>query len=317
MPQPTGRDLYVDQILSDVLVGYKNPAFIAGEIGNPLRVTRDTGIVPKVLQSQFFRNASLARRPGTKATESGFGTDLTDTYYLPMFSHAARVHDSDRENAAGGPFELDSLATQLAGNVIDLKREVTLAAAFFASSKGWVDLTVGTDFTAWDDQAASNPALDIDKAKDTAEGKIGAEPRLLIVGKQAYTNGLKWNPALIDVFRFTQKGVLTEAMVAEVLDVDLKIGRAIYTTSVEGTAESSVSYSRIWGKHALLLNQPSSLMMSAPSLLRIICGSHSGEKWVRRIRYEEEMFDKFEANTKFSYKQVDARGGTFFGSVTS
>lgn len=317
MPQPTGRDLYVDQILTNILVGYKNANFISGAIGVPLRVTRDTGIIPQLLQSQWFRNLANPRKAGSKATESGFGTDLTMTYYLSMFSHAVRIMDNDRENAAGGPFELDRLATLLAGNVVDLKREITLAAAFFASSKGWTDLAAGTDFTAWDDLASANPMLDVDKARDVQQGKTGADPRQLIVGRQVFTNGLKWNPALLDVIRFTQKGVLTQAQIAEILDVDLLVGSGIYTTSPEGTAEASVSYTRIWGKSALLLNNPTSLDMSAPALARVTQSMNGGEKWVRRFRYDEEMFDKIEANTKFQYKQVDARAGTFFGTVVS
>jgi len=317
MPSPTGRDLYLDQALTNILVGYQNANFIAGLIGAGLPVTKRTGVIPQILQSQWFRNLAQPRKPGAKATESGFGTDLTMTYYLPMYSHAVRVMDDDRELAAGGVFNLDVLATKLAGNVIDLKREITLATNFFATSKGWTDKVAGTDFTAWDDLAESNPALDVDKERDTMEGKIGAAPRLLVVGKEAYTRGLKWNPALLDVIRFTQRGILTSAQVAEILDVDLLIGSAIYTSSVEGTAEASVSYTRVWGKHALLLNQPASLDMAAPGLARITRATAGSERYVRRIRYDEEMFDKIEANTEFAYKQIDARAGTFLSTVVS
>lgn len=317
MPAPTGRDLYVDQLLTNILVGYRNLAFIAGEIGNPLKVNQITGIIPKILQSQWFRNLAQPRKGGTKATESGFGTDITATYLLSRFSHAVRVLDDDRKVAAGGPFEMDKLATMLAANIVDLKREITLSAAFFASGKGWTDLAAGADFTAWDDLAASNPMLDVDKARDTMEAKIGASPRTLIVGRDVYTRGLKWNPALLDVIRFTQKGVLSQAQVAEILDIEIKVGSAIYTTAVEGTAESSVTYSRVWGKSALLLNQPAGLDMTAPGLARISRTVAGGERWVRRFRYDEEEYDKFEANTEFQYKQIDARAGTFFGTVVS
>lgn len=317
MPQPTGRDLYVDALLTNILVAYKNPAFIADQIGSPLPVNRTTGLIPKLLQSQFFRNLAQPRKGGSKATESGYGTDVTATYYLPRYSHAIRVLDDDRGNAAGGPFMLDSLATRMAGTVVSLKQEVTLSAAFFASSKGWTDKTVGTDFTAWDDAAASNPMLDVDKFRDEIEGKIGSEPGLMVVGKDAYTRGLKWNPALLDVIRFTQKGVLSEAQVAEILGLQILVGKAIYTTDPEGVAEAAVAYTRVWGKHALILNNPTSLDMAAPALARIFREANGGVQWVRRFRYDEEEFDKFEANAEFAYKQIDARAGTFMGSVVA
>lgn len=317
MPSPTGRDLYVDQILTNILVGYRNLAFIAGEIGNPLKVNMLTGIIPKILQSQWFRNLATPRKSGSKATESGFGTDITTTYLLSRFSHAVRVLDDDRKTAAGGPFELDKLAAMLAANIVDLKREITLAASFFAASKGWTDLAPGSDFVAWDDASTSNPMLDVDKARDTMESKIGASPRLLIVGRDVFTRGLKWNPALLDTVRFQQKALLNQAQIAEILDVQLMVGSAIYTTAMEGTAESSVTYTRVWGKSGLLLNQPQGLDMTAPGLLRISRTVAGGERWVRRFRYDEEEYDKFEANTEFQYKQADARAGTFFGTVVS
>lgn len=317
MPQPTGRQLYVDALLTNMLVGYSNPDYIAGQIGNPLPVFRTTGLIPKVLQSQFFRNLAQPRKGGSKATESGYGTDLTATYYLPRYSHAVRVLDDDRDNSAQGPFALDSLATKLVANVMLLKQEVTLAAAFFASSKGWSDKAAGTDFTAWDDLATSNPMLDVDKFVDEIEGKIGTEPRTLIVGKEAYTRGLKWNPALLDVVRFTQKGVLSSDQIAEILNLRILIGKAIYTTDPEGTAEASVAYTRVWGKHALLLNNPQSLEMTAPALVKIFRQTRGSEIYMRRFRYEEEEYDKFEGNSEFAYKQIDGRAATYLGNVTS
>lgn len=317
MPTPSGRDLYLDQVITNLLIGFENFDFIADSIGRPISVDKDTGVIPKVLQSQFFRDLATPRKAGGKATESGFGTDLTTLYYLRRFSHAVRVLDTDRDAAGGTPFDMDMLASKLASTIVDLKQEVTLASLFFAASKGWTDKTVGTDFTAWDDAGAANPMLDIDKFRDEVSGKVGAEPRTLVVGQEAFTRGLKWNPALIDVVRFTSKGVLSAAQVAEILDITLKIGKAIYTTSVEGTAEASVTYTRIWGKKALLLSEPSETQMVAPALVKLYRKTAGAARWIRRIRYNEEEYDKFEANRKFQYKQTEARAGVFMDNVVS
>jgi hypothetical protein len=315
MPTPSGRDLYLDQVITGLLIGYKNHDFIADDLGRPIGVDKDTGVIPKILQSMWFRDLAQARKPGAKATESGFATDLSTLFYLREYSHAVRVLDSDRDAAGGTPFEMDMLASQLAANVVDLKQEILVATSYFASGKGWADKTVGTDFNAWDDIAQANPMLDVDKFRDEVSGKVGAEPRTLVVGQEAFTRGLKWNPALIDVVRFTSKGVLTAAQVAEILDVTLKIGKAIYTTDPEGTAEGSVSYTRIWGKHALLLSEPSETQMVAPALIKLFRKTSGAARWTRRFRYDEERYDKFEGNRKFQYKQGDTRAGVFMGSV--
>lgn len=317
MPMPSGRDGYVDQLLTNFVGGYRNTALIANQIGKRLPVPRTTGLIPKLLQSYHFRDLATARRSGAKATESGFGTDLTPTYLLKRYSHAIRVLDQDRDDAAGGPFNYDTIAARLAADIVDLKREITFASNNFGASKGWTDKTVGVDFTAWDDAAASNPMLDVDKFRDEIEGKIGAEPGVLIVGKEAFTRGLKWNPALLDVIRFTQKGVLSAAQVAEILNVRILIGAAIYTTSVEGTAEGSVTYTRVFGKHALILHQPEGNDMVAPAVLQLFREKNGAERWIRRFRYDEEEYDKFEGNCEFQFKQWDTRAGISLPSCVS
>lgn len=318
MPAPTGRDLYVDVPVTTALVGWSNPALIAGSLGTPVPVSQQTGIYPKILQSQFFRDLALPRKAGGKATESGFGTDLTATYYLPRYSHATRILDDDRRFAGYGPFDLDMLAAKLAYGIVDLKREVKFATDLFASGKGWNDKAAGTDFTAWDDAAGSNPMLDVAKFIDEIEGKIGVEPNVLVLGKVPFTNGLRWNPALLDLVRFTQKPLLSIEDVQTMLGIRLVIGRAIYTTSQEGTAEASVTYTRVWGKSGLLMNMPDTAMMTVPAVARLVYSAVPGsERYVRRFRYAEEEYDKLEANAYFAYKQIDGRAGTFLGSVVS
>jgi hypothetical protein len=92
---------------------------------------------------------------------------------------------------------------------------------------------------------------------DEIEGRIGARPNTLVIGKQVW-NQLRWHPDLLDSIKWTQRGVLTEDLVASLLGVErLLIGRALVTTTPEGTAESSVTYSRLGQVGAVPVRAPS------------------------------------------------------------
>lgn len=312
MPQPSGSELYVDRPLTGLIVGYKNNAFIADMIFPRFGVDAPTGIIPKVLQSQWFRNLAKPRTSGSMSTRSGFGVDLTATYLVRRYSHGAEVLDDDRSMAAMGPFDLDRLSSQMAVNAIRLKRELLFAADLFAASKGWTDKTGSSDFTQWDDYAASNPGPDVDGWKDAQEALIGAEPRKMVMGKRVASR-LRWHPQIVDIMPTTQLRLVTAEVLKAAFDLDeIMVGRAIYTTSAQGTAEASVSYTRIWGNHALLLHAPAPGEMVAPAGYKFVWQRvPNADEFIKRMRREEEEKDIFEANSYLQYKQIDGRAGTF------
>lgn len=318
MPQPTGRQLRVDAVNTAMLVGYRNLDMIADLIFPYVGVNKRSGIIPQLKQSQFFRDLATKRVSGTKARRSGYETDLTMTYFADRYSHGVEVYDEDRDDAAE-PFKLDQLASMKAADVVALKREVLFAASFFAASKGWTDKTAGVDFQKWDDYVAGLPLVDIDKFKDEVEGKIGKEPDTLVIGKATWPKW-RWNPQLVDTIKHTQRGTVSLELAAELMGLRrILVGRAIYTTDPEGTAEASVTYTRVWGKNALLLHAPQSIgQMIAPAGVRVVWERvPSAQQYIRRIRDEELECDVFEGNCYVQFKQVVGRAGIFLPTITN
>ena len=56
MPQPTSSQVWVDQLLTNVSAGYTNAEFIADSLFPMLPVQKQSGILPIINQSAFFRN---------------------------------------------------------------------------------------------------------------------------------------------------------------------------------------------------------------------------------------------------------------------
>ena len=311
--QPTGRDLRVDLLNTQLLVGYRNGDYIADEVFPIVPVNKQGGIIPQIAQSQFFRNLARKRAPGTKSQGSGWNTDLTATYFAERTSFRSEVSDDDRDNAAGGPFELDRIASQRSADLVLLEREIALSTNFFTTSVWGADKVGGTDYTKWSDYAGGTPLVDISSFSDEIEGKVGVEPDTLVIGKQVWVK-LKWAPQLVDSIKYTQTGQVSVALAAQLMELRrILVGRAIYTTSPEGTAEGSVTYSRVWGKHALLISAPPTIVPGRPHAGVTVVWNRvpNAQLYVKRMRDEEREVDIFEANSYYQQKKVIANSAEF------
>ena len=68
MPDPTPRDLHVDQLLTQISIAFKNPSYIADQMFPMVPVRKQSDKIPKYDQSFWFRDQAVIRAPGTKST---------------------------------------------------------------------------------------------------------------------------------------------------------------------------------------------------------------------------------------------------------
>lgn len=315
--QPTPQDLHVNALLTSLSIGYRNAAYIADRVFPIVRVNKQSDIVPAYNQSHWFRDNALVRAPGTVSEGGGYTVDTSASYFCNRFSRRFEIPDELRRNA-DAPWNLDNDATRFVTDKTMMRREVAFATDFFAASVWGTDKTGGTDFTKWSDYGASTPVVDVDEYKDTVEALTGAEPNRLAVGKQVHLQ-LKNHPSLIDRIKYTQRAQLTAELIGSLLETEYLVGRSIYTTTVEGTAEGSVTYTRIWGKGALMVHVP-----SAPSLLTPAAGYTfvwqlvpNAIQYIKRMRNEEKEIDIVEANTYFDQKATLTNAGLFMATAVA
>jgi len=314
---PTRTNLRVDVPLTNMSIGYRNPGYIADEmfLVSPSQVR--SGIVPKYDKSHWFRDAAQLRSPGAPSQGGGWDTDVSDTYYCHRFSFRYE-YDDDTAGEAMAPFNLDRDGVEFVTDKMQLRREIAFATDFFVTGVWGTSNTLsGTD--QWDDYAGSDPLGDIETAKDTVEGSAGVEPNSIALGKQVWIK-LKWHPDIIDTIKHTQRAQMTTEIFGGLAEIPkVLIGRGIYTTSAEGTAEASVSYTRIWGKNVLFLFVP-----PAPSLRTPAAGYTyvwqrvaSALQWIKRMRNEEREVTIIEGNSYFDQKATATDSGYWLGAVVS
>lgn len=312
MANATGRDLHVDKLLTQLSLAYRNPSYIADQIFPIVTVMKQSDKLVKYDKSHWFRDEAKLRAPGTKSQGGGWSVDTTATYFADRFSYRHEISDDDRANA-DEPFNLDSEATEFVTDKMQMRREVAFATDFFKTSVWGADKTGGTDFTVWSDYASSTPLTDISDWKDDVEGRIGREPNKLVLGKQVWTK-LKWHPDVIDTIKYTQRAQMTIELFAALAELEsVLIGRALRTTQAEGTAEASITLSRIWGKHGLLTYVPPrpSLMTPSAGYTFVWQRVPSAIQYIKRMRDDEREVDIIEGNSYFDQKAVGTDAGQF------
>lgn len=320
---PVARDLYVDQLLTNLVIGFSNPLYLADQLAPLVQVVKDSGIVPALMQSAFFRDSAQLRAPGTPSRGHGFSTDTSMTYTCRRYSFRTEIDDDTRRNA-GQPWNLDQIGAKLVTDKLQMKREVNWAGSNFKTGVFSQDVVGGTDFTRWNDVGGSNPHTDLEEYKGAIEGRIGVTPGVLVLGRDAWSKGLKFNPVLIDMIKYTDRGQLSVELAASLLELKkIHVGKAIYTTSPAGTAEASVSYSRIWTTgDALLMHVTDAPSLYEPSASYTFWVPREGApanapQYIKRMRNEESEIDIIEGNSYFDQKITMPRAGTFLSSVTN
>lgn len=314
---PTSRDVHVDGLLTNIAIAYSNLAYIADQIFPIVPVNKQSDLFPVFDQSAWFRDEARIRAPATKSEGGGWSVG-TDNYYCHRYSFRSEIPDEVRDNA-DSVFQLEANATNFVMDKIAMRREVAWAQDFFTTGV-WANDEVGaTDFDQWSDYGTSAPFVDLLNYQDEIEARIGREANTIVMGKQVW-NALKWHPDMVDTIKYTERGIPTEELFRAATGFSkVLIGRAIMTQDPEGTAEGSVTYTRIFGKHALVMYVP-----DAPSLMTPAAGYTftwrrvpNSINYVVRHRDNEREVDIIEGNTYFDQKVTAARAGTFLQNVVA
>ena len=316
MTQLSNRDLHVDALLTNLSVAYTNADYIADQIFPIVPVNKQSDIVPKYDQSHWFRNLAEKRAPGTKSKRSGFTVDVTDKYFCDRYSFGDEIADETRDNS-DAPFNLDVDSMEFVTDKTMMAREANFVADFMKTGVWGTDKAGTTDFTKFSDYAGSSPLEVITDYRDIVQGGIGRDVNTFVASRLIHSK-LKWHPDLIDMIKYTQKGQLTAELIAQLLEFErYLIGQAIQTTTAEGTAEASVSYSRMWGKDALMLYVPPrpSLKNPAAGYTFVWKRVANALQYIKRMRDEEREVDIIEANSYFDQKVTSAKSALFMDEV--
>ena len=305
MASPTQSQVHVNAAMTRVSIAYRNANYIAGEIfpGIPVENQSDEYFV--FSKADWFRNEAGPRAPGTRGPEVEYALS-SSTYSCRPISATKVVPDEVVDNA-DSPLRPRIEAVEYATDKVLLYMEHNVASKVFATST-WSGSA--TPATTWDDDA-SDPLNDVETARETVVGSIGREPNVCVIGREVWSD-LKNHPDLLERIKHTQTGIMTPELLAELFEVEkLLIGRAIYTTSQEGT---TASYSFLWGKDCWFGWVPSAAGLMIPAAGYVFTWKN---RTVEKFRRAEEKSDAYRAEVNFDAKVTSADAGYYMPDVVA
>jgi hypothetical protein len=343
MPNPTQSDLHVNVPLTMVSVAYVQSAdaYIADKVFPKVPVQKQSDLYWKYSKSDWRRTDVKRRAPSTESPGSGWNED-TDTYYAHVYAVHKDIDDQIRANADNN-FNLDRDSTEFVTNQMLLKRDIDWVNTFFKTGV-WANERTGVNGAAGGGGTGTNGApgagqflqFDVvgsDPLAVVAQWIIefrrltGFAPNVCVMGAYVMA-ALKQHPDIIDRIKYTQRGVVTEDLIATLFDIDeLYVS---YATQAVGpqipdarAQDAAATYAFITSATAMLfVYVPSGPSLMTPSAgytftWKGYLGGNSEGVRVKRFRMENIASDRVEAEMTYDMKVVCSDLGLYINNAVS
>jgi len=321
---PAASDLHVDIPLQNVSIAYKQSAdsFIADRVFPKVAVQKQSDLYWKYSKSDWRRTNVKKRAPATESAGVGWNYD-TDQYFCSVFSVHKDIDDQVRSNADSN-FNLDRDATEFLTNQHLLQRDLDWAAAYFTTGI-WATEYTGVDaapatgeFLQWD-QATSDPLTTVSNIVIGFRRLTGFAPNICVMGAYVMA-ALKQHPDIIDRIKYTQRGVVTEDLIATLFDVDeLYVSYATVSDGAQiddaRTQDAAATYDFIGDPVSVLFcyapKAPALMTPSAGYTFTWTGYNNTEGIRIKKFRMENLESDRVEASMSYAQKVVAADMGVF------
>lgn len=322
--KPTLSDVHVNKPLTNIAVAYMQARenYVATQAFPTVPVLKQGDRYFVFDKGDLLRDEAQLRAPGTESAGSGVAIDNTPSYYCDVYAYHEDVSDQLKANA-DAPLSPERDSTENVMQKLMTKRERLWAASYFATSVWTTDRQgvaspTGTQFKQWD-ASGSDPITDIGVSKENIRALTGFMANTLVVGPLVW-NILKNHSAILDRIKYTQKGIVTEQLVAPLLGVDkLLVANAIYNSAIEG---QTAVMADIYGKAALLTYSAPAPSIRRPSAgycfsWKGLIGSGEGGVRIKKFRMEHLESDRIEGEMAWQFKVVCADCGVYMYDAIS
>ena len=244
--------------------------FIANEVFPVVEVASRDGTYGIIPVEQLLAERDTKRAPGSGYSRGEFTFD--DVSYATKEHGAEDPIDDNEAEAYREYFDAEVVSTARCFGSILRNYERRVADAVFNTTT-WTGAGLTTAITnEWDDLTNAVPITDVEAATKVLYNGSGLWPNALIVNKRVYRNlrncdQIKDRIASAGAGASHVPGLVTNAMIAEVFDVDyLIVAGASRNSAVEGAAATPV---QIWSdEYAMLCKIATSGDMKEPCIGR-------------------------------------------------
>lgn len=325
--QPVPSDLHVDTFLTNLSVGWAQESgqFIADQVFPTVPVQKQSNKFAKYEKGFFYRDEVGPRPLGGRPPKAGYGIE-SDTYFCEEEGLEHSIDDRTRANA-DQPLDPDRAAMRLLTTQALIHRDIEWTSNYFKKEVWGTDLKgknkePGAGEFLQFDQSGSTPINLIDENRDTVASQTGYEPKTLVLGRDVYRT-LKNHESVLDRIKFTQTGIVTADLLAELFDVDkVLVPGAVKNTAKEGQADeidfivSPKSMLLVYAAPNPAIDQPSGGYNFAwTGLLAGVTNAFGGV--IERGREELNHSDVLQMRYAFDLKVVASELGVFFENAVA
>jgi hypothetical protein len=332
MPNPTVSALHHNVPLTNISIAYiqNKDLFIAERVFPRVPVEKQSDLYWKYHKGEWRRTDVEKRAPSTESV--GVGWNVTqDSYFCHVFAVHKDVDDQLRANADAA-FNLDRDATEFITQQLMLHRDIDFVNTYFASGV-WDNEVTGVpgapaagEFQQWD-QAGSTPIEDVTGANIVLREQTGFAGNTLLIGPYVL-QGLQHHADILERIKYTQRGVITEELLASLFGVNNFL--VAYATRNLGEeyqdpdeTDDNATYEFITGSNALLVySNPSPSLMTPSGGYIFTWTGYPGRRnqhglTVRRFRMEHIRSDRIEAEMSYDMKVVATDVGFYFDGAVA
>lgn len=322
MTNPTAGDVHVDRLLGNISTAYiqKQSAFIADKAFPIVPVDNKSDRYTSYSKEDWLRDEAQERAPGTESAGGSYEVDTTPNFFCRKYAFHKDIDDDTRANQ-DRPFGIDKDATLFVTQKMLLKRERVWASNYMTNI--WGTNLVGVsgspgsgEFKQWD-QSAATILKNIEDWKELVASTTGYEPNIIVCAPDVLAT-LKDSSEIKDTIKYTQKGVVTEQLLAELFGVDkFLVPRGVVNTAAKG---KSGSFQRIVSKKILLCYAPEkpSILMPSAGYTFAWKGYFGADRFgarIKKFRMENVESERVEGELAFDCKQVAADLGVYAANV--
>lgn len=324
---PTRPQVHIDRALTNISVAYVQDAsnFIAARVFPIISVQKQSDLYFKYDRADFLRDEAAERASGTESAGGDYNVVADDPYFCRVYAFHKDVTEQERVNS-DSPLAPDQDATEFVSGKLLIKRERLWAEKFFKAGVWGTEITgkaasPSTNETLQWDQPASDPTAVVVKAGTTMQEKTGYRPNTMVISPYV-RDALLEHPDVIDRIKYTQKGIASLDLIAQLFQVEnIYVAQAIFNSGAKGAAENT---QYIMGKHALLCYAEKNPGLRKPSAGYIFAwtglkGAGAFGNRVLRIPMPWLGMDteRIEGEMAFDMKKIAGDLGVFFKDIVA
>lgn len=242
MSKRLGNLRIVDPVLTNMARGYSNAEFIGTRLFPFAPMAKEGGKIPTFGKDNFrVRDTERAIR----AKSNRIMPEDRDTIDVVLQEHDLE-YPIDYREAAESLFDEQQHGTGVTMEGIRLRHEKQCADLvqnpenYAATNK--IVLTGADQFS---DYGGSDPLVVISEAREAVRSRIVKYPNLMEIPADVWAQ-LKMHPKLLELVKYSQRGVLTVEMLQELFEVpEIVIGKAVHADPLD-------NFEDLWSKHIWL-----------------------------------------------------------------